>query len=197
MVSCWAAAIGPECEPLWETRRPEEPLLATDLLLSHRQGPPGHGSVMFRKSAYDRVGGYRREFYFAQDSDLWLRLAEIGEIAYEPALLYAYRVTEDCISSQHRKIQNQFGELAHECRQARRAQRPEVAVLAKAALLRPASVPRRKVDRAAGAYFIACCLLARRDPRARKYFRKTLLRCPWKLKAWTALVPAWMLTRSS
>ena len=41
-------------------------------------GPAIHGSVMMRRSAYERAGGYRSMFYFAQDIDLWSRMVEIG-----------------------------------------------------------------------------------------------------------------------
>lgn len=48
-----------------------------------------HGEVMFRRSIYDIVGGYREYFYFAQDYDLWTRMAyycdffSIDEILYK------------------------------------------------------------------------------------------------------------------
>jgi hypothetical protein len=45
----------------------------------------------------------------------------------------------------------------------------------------------------AGAYFIGRCLLARRDPRARLYFRKVLARRPWSLKAWLSLLHSFAL----
>ena len=33
-----------------------------------------HGEVMFRKSTYEKAGGYRPQFTFCQDYDLWLRM---------------------------------------------------------------------------------------------------------------------------
>jgi glycosyltransferase involved in cell wall biosynthesis len=188
MVSCWATALGPGGEVLWEMRRTEEPAAATDLLLNRWEGPPHHGSVMFRRSSYVRAGGYREEFYFSQDSDLWLRLGELGGIAYEQAFLYTFRVGESSISSAWRAVQHELGALAHECQAARRAGKSEAELLRRTAALRPGLVPRAKPDPAAGAYFIGRCLLARRDPRARRYFRRVLARRPWALKAWVSLV---------
>ena len=52
---------------------------------------PHHGSVMFRRSAYEAVGGYRPEFYYGQDWDLWYRLAETGDFLVLPQVLYNAR----------------------------------------------------------------------------------------------------------
>ena len=41
---------------------------------------PHHGSAMFRREAYVAAGGYRKAFRFAQDLDLWIRMARLGEI---------------------------------------------------------------------------------------------------------------------
>ncbi len=116
MVSSWATAQGPGDEVLWELRRADEPALATERLLNHGEGPSHHGSVLFRKASYERAGGYRAEFYFAQDSDLWLRLGSVGLLAYEQAILYSFRVSENSISSSYRTVQHQLGDLAKECR---------------------------------------------------------------------------------
>ena len=47
-----------------------------------------HGEVMFRKAAYDKVGGYREQFKFSQDSDLWLRMIREGRFHTVPEVLY-------------------------------------------------------------------------------------------------------------
>ena len=192
MVSCWAAALGPEGEVLWELCRAADPAVTTERLLNHREGPAAHGSVMFRKSSYDRVGGYRTEFYYAQDSDLWLRLGEVGGFAVTQRFLYRFRMSENCISSRSRTVQHQLGALAHECQAARRAGKPEDEFLRQAAALRPGLVRADDADPTAGAYFIGRCLLLRRDRRARRYFRKVLSRNPWSLKAWHSLLHSWL-----
>jgi len=50
--------------------------------------PFGHGEVMYRKSLYQKVGGYREFFRFAQDHDLWLRMAEHCNMALIQEVLY-------------------------------------------------------------------------------------------------------------
>jgi glycosyltransferase involved in cell wall biosynthesis len=191
MVSCWAKALGPENELLWELCRTTEPAAATERLLHHYEGPPHHGSVMFRKSCYERVGGYRAEFYFAQDSDLWLRLGEVGRLAYEQAFLYTFRIGESSISSTWRTVQHELGELAHACQAARRLGKSETEWLQRAAALRPGLVPRAKPDPAAGAYFIGRCLLARNNPQARRYLWEVVRQQPWKLGAWMGLLSSY------
>lgn len=47
-----------------------------------------HGEVMFRYSAYNRAGGYRRFFKYAQDKDLWLRMIEFSKLAKVDSILY-------------------------------------------------------------------------------------------------------------
>jgi glycosyltransferase involved in cell wall biosynthesis len=46
-----------------------------------RGNPFVHSSVMFRRSAFAAVGGYRADFPLNEDYDLWLRLAGTGSLA--------------------------------------------------------------------------------------------------------------------
>jgi glycosyltransferase involved in cell wall biosynthesis len=53
--------------------------------------PCPHGSIAFRRKAFDEVGGYREECQGWEDLDLVERLAEVGRILVLPCALYAYR----------------------------------------------------------------------------------------------------------
>lgn len=53
--------------------------------------PFPHGSVMFRRQAFDEVGGYDEECVSGEDHDLFLRMAERGRVAVLPEALYRYR----------------------------------------------------------------------------------------------------------
>jgi glycosyltransferase involved in cell wall biosynthesis len=64
-----------------------------------------HPSVMMRTSAVAQIGGYRPEFVWAEDYDLFLRLAEIGKLANLPQVLLQYRVHVSEVTSQHREAQ--------------------------------------------------------------------------------------------
>jgi len=188
--SSWTRYIGPEGELIEEVTRPIDPGAATCDLLNRRMGPPAHGSVMFRKDAYARVGGYRKEFYYGQDSDLWLRLAERGLVAYVPKFLYAFRLRPDSISSANRDLQRQFGDIGRLCLAARHRGEPEAALLAAAAELRDHVVsggevrPGHHRRLAAGYYFIGAGLAARRDPRAAAYLWQAARTNPLHWRAW-------------
>lgn len=51
--------------------------------------PLGQGGTMYRREVYEAAGGYRNFFKFAQDHDLWLRMAEIADWAILPKTLYS------------------------------------------------------------------------------------------------------------
>lgn len=57
-----------------------------------------HGSVMMRKSCLKVLGGYHEEFRFAQDYDLFLRIAGKYKTANLPEPLYYYRMHAKSIS---------------------------------------------------------------------------------------------------
>jgi glycosyltransferase involved in cell wall biosynthesis len=58
-----------------------------------------HGSLMVRKEALLKVGGYRLFFVYAQDYDLTLRLQEQGKVANLAGPLYALRYSNETISA--------------------------------------------------------------------------------------------------
>ena len=57
-----------------------------------------HGSLMVRKEALLKVGGYRPFFVYAQDYDLTLRLQEQGKVANLAEPLYSLRYSNETIS---------------------------------------------------------------------------------------------------
>lgn len=86
-----------------------------------------HGEVMFRREAYERVGGYRELFYYSQDTDLWRRMEEMGKLGHLDEVLYERRIFEDGVEGNPRKLVAQavFGNLARLSAQARREGRPD------------------------------------------------------------------------
>ncbi|MGR5261102.1 glycosyltransferase family 2 protein [Vibrio astriarenae] len=73
-----------------------------------------HGEVMYRKSTFDKVGGYRNLFRFSQDYDLWLRFANIGHLANIPDTLYERYVVANGVSGSisKRLIQSRLASIA-------------------------------------------------------------------------------------
>ncbi|MCQ6265563.1 glycosyltransferase [Fictibacillus sp. WQ 8-8] len=57
-----------------------------------------HGSVMFSKSVFDKLGGYNPAYRIAYDYDLWMRMLEILPIHKLPKVLYEYRIHPDSLS---------------------------------------------------------------------------------------------------
>lgn len=153
-------------------------------------GPTSHGSVMMRKDAYERVGGYRAEFYFGQDWDLWYRLAAIGRFAVVQRVLYTMRVTPGSISTSAKTVQEKLARLSFAAMRARAAGEDESPILARAAAIRPPFRQRRTVQ-ADGLYFIGEMLRRRGDPAAARYLRGAIAARPWMLRAWIR----WMQTR--
>jgi glycosyltransferase involved in cell wall biosynthesis len=68
--------------------------------------PFGHGSVMLRKDAVQKAGGYRAEFDAGEDYDLWHRISENWEICQIPKVLYLWRVNPNSISHVKQVVQN-------------------------------------------------------------------------------------------
>jgi glycosyltransferase involved in cell wall biosynthesis len=199
LVSCFADYIGPENEYLSTVTRPKDPFEATRCLLDERMGPPAHGTVMFRKAIYEQVGGYRRPFYYAQDSDLWMRMAEVSQIAYVQESGYQFRWHGDSITGTGRALQEEFGRLGQECRKARRQGTSEAYLLAEVDRLRTTTIAQRQSSSPSAAertvkhsqlamnYFIGTQLVRNKDVRARAYLQSVLRERPWHWKAWIRL----------
>jgi glycosyltransferase involved in cell wall biosynthesis len=60
-----------------------------------------HPTVMIRRSIFNLVGGYRKAFEYAEDYDLWLRVAEQCKVANLPDVLVQYRLHRDQVSFRH------------------------------------------------------------------------------------------------
>lgn len=73
-----------------------------------------HGSVVFRKSCTDQVGPYRESFRYAQDYDLWLRIADRFGLGNIPEPLYKWRLTFDSISVKKITEQKNYAIFAQE-----------------------------------------------------------------------------------
>jgi glycosyltransferase involved in cell wall biosynthesis len=192
MVSCFVDYTGPNGEFLFTQHRPLETEEATDRLLNHREGPPAHGSVMFRRSTYMRVGGYRPEFYYAQDADLWLRIAEIASVAYIGQSLYTFARGTESISGKHRNHQKQLGDIGQLCRQARNKGEPETKLIEQAARIsatarNEASNSGSRQAKSSVLYLIGSQLLRNGDINSRSYFLDAIREYPLNIRAWARL----------
>jgi hypothetical protein len=87
--------------------------------------PLCHSSVMMRREAVRRVGGYRPAFRHCEDYDLWLRLSEITRLGNLPDRLLLYRRSPSQISSRHVVSQQTGAVVARLARRERLAGRPD------------------------------------------------------------------------
>ena len=71
--------------------RPLRPYDFSRLVRSRYSAPFPHASIMFRRDAFDRIGGYRASCEYWEDLDLYLRMADIGRIGVLAESLLAYR----------------------------------------------------------------------------------------------------------
>ena len=123
MTSCGTRFMGPEGEVLFEIVKQGDELQRglEQLKLSRVRGPSHHGSVLFRRAVYQAVGGYRQEFWVAQDLDLWMRLAEIGLCIATSEVFYQARLTRGAISHIHRREQRRVASTILRCAAIRRS----------------------------------------------------------------------------
>lgn len=71
-----------------------------------------HGSVMFRRDAYERAGGYDERFRCAQDYELWLRMRHLGQLQILNAKLYKWRLIDTSVSARKKELQVAYTLLA-------------------------------------------------------------------------------------
>jgi hypothetical protein len=147
------------------------------------QGPPHHGSVMFRRDAYEAVGGYRPAFYVAQDIDLWLRLVEVGRHISLGKVLYRAHASPASISFCRRPSQLAATGLAVEARNCRMRDEPEGQVLEEA--WRVTRQPARSTRRSGADYhyFVAGCQRQSLPARARRHYFQALATNPLHWRA--------------
>jgi glycosyltransferase involved in cell wall biosynthesis len=103
------------------------PIEHEDIDRRHIQGYSGgiaHVTAMIRTRVLREGGGYNDDFKYAQDTDLWLRLAEVGQLANIPEVLQHYRVAPQSISSAKRAEQIAFSQEAVRRARARRGLPP-------------------------------------------------------------------------
>jgi glycosyltransferase involved in cell wall biosynthesis len=192
-VSCWTEVCGPEMEFLSYSKGtgravPPAHIISTTAKHGVIDGPSCHGSVMFRRDRYVEAGGYRREFYFGQDWDLWYRLGKVGKFQMIEQILFRICVTPDSLSGRYRTKQREISKLSHAMLLRRERGESEGDLLRLARAIHPArNAPMTDAMKAAGLYFIGEQLRRNGDLRAEAYLRDAIKICPTMLKAWIRL----------
>jgi len=197
LVSCWTRYMGPADEELWMEIREDTPAQATARLRANSReelrGISSHSSAMFRRADYVQAGGYRSQFWLAQDLDLWTRLTDFGQVAFVPDCLCEYRFEPHAISGRYARKQAALTDLIIRMRKRRAAGIEEASLLEQAAGI--CLDAKEHVSRSAsnGLYFLGKVLMDRGDCRGMAYLRQVLAHDPFHLRVrcwlgWYALV---------
>jgi glycosyltransferase involved in cell wall biosynthesis len=192
MTACGTLFVDPEGQPLYEVRQYghelHDRLRATSL--DRIAGPSRHGAVMFRKSAYERVGGYRGAFRVAQDLDLWCRMAEIGTCLATPDVFYVTRISAGSITYFNLQQQVRATQAILRCAEARREGRDEAKILEDVETIAAPSQGwlSERMRKSAHFYFLGSVLRTTKPRRAYSYFCQALAWWPLHARAWLGLL---------
>ena len=196
LLSCATRFSTVEGDLLFEEIRTESPADATARLRSDNlrslRGVTSHPAILMRRSEYEQVGGYRSEFYFAQDVDLWMRLTDHGQLAFTSDVLYEATISPSGISGKHSRQQRRLAELAIALRKQREAGSSEKELLIRASCIRPESDAfgrlGERIRLARGECFVAILLAAKKNPRAWSHYRNAFALNPFSPRVWRHVI---------
>ncbi|HEY3024698.1 MAG TPA: glycosyltransferase family A protein [Pyrinomonadaceae bacterium] len=87
--------VGTLCEGIDAAGRRVRPRDRWRLVRHSRYIPFPHGSAMFRREAFDAVGGYGERFVAGEDQDLFFKMTSRGLVVTLPDVLYQFRYHSD------------------------------------------------------------------------------------------------------
>ena len=199
LVSCWTDVVGPKGEFLYTLRGTGAASSPINILSPRAQwgvidGPTSHPSAMFRARQYFQCGGYRSEFYYGQDWDLWYRLASLGTFCMLQQTFCLCRVTSGSLSSSWNREQKRFAQVSRNAMLMRERGISDEPLLAEARQMH-ALLKRRmtRQDKAKADYFIGKCLLDNGNEAAFEYLRSAIKQDPLHLRAWLGLARSALL----
>jgi len=131
---------------------------------------------------YQQVGGYRQEFYFTQDCDLWSRMIERSGIRVIDAVLSNAIFSPSGISGHHQAQQTVLVKLVVQGIALRRQGLSDSLILEAAKKIHPAKNIKKKSE-FESIYFIAKVLTDNRSRHAKEYWQRALRLKPWSFKA--------------
>lgn len=202
VVCCATEFVGPEGDFLYVSRGncgTSAPTTIAPVSAESRTfvGPSHHGAVMFRRSAYDRAGGYRAEFLRGQDWDLWYRIGECWKFQMVPDVCYRATIRPSGVSFARRREQEAFAALSFEAWLTRQEGNSDIGILERAANLKETcghAAP-SAMDESRAWYFLGECLRRNGNPRAREYLARAVRSHPANWKAWIRWAQAFLRRR--
>jgi len=88
----------------------EHHLIDDSYMLKYKSFGLLHPTAILRRLSMLQINGYRNEFTYAEDNDLFLRLAEIGQLSNIIEVLFRYRIHPVNTKYTKRDIQRKSGE---------------------------------------------------------------------------------------
>ncbi|MDB5298873.1 MAG: glycosyl transferase family 2 [Phycisphaerales bacterium] len=147
----------------------------------NRGWPVVHPSIMMRRDAVEKIGGYREEYKWLEDTDLFLRLAEVGKLANLPDTLLRYRLHFQSICHTHNDEQGPLKLRLYEETRRRRGMKLEQDA-------RP--MPAVKSDGEQHRLWAWWALGAGNVATARKHAFKTFRKAPLSFESWRVMACA-------
>jgi glycosyltransferase involved in cell wall biosynthesis len=84
-------AVGTLCDGIDAEGRRTRPRDRWRILRRSNYIPFPHGSAMFRRSAFEAIGGYRDNFIAGEDQDFFFRMRSVGRVVTLSDVLYHFR----------------------------------------------------------------------------------------------------------
>lgn len=197
-VACHTEFCGPQWELMWMSKGSPDAQQPVSILPDSPQTGltgdiPHHGSVMFRRTGYRQAGGYRCQFYYGQDWDLWYRLAEQGTYGVVSETLYRARIFPQGISMVAKKAQDVSAACslgAFIARQTNLDEQPWLDRAQQAGGGRYQLQPGGKLCQSLepGLYFIGEALRRRKNRGCRNYFYQAIRNDPFKVRSYVRLL---------
>lgn len=180
--------IGPAGEFLGEIIRDQSPEQITATLHGSGEGI-SHTVATYRSEAYRAVGGYRQQFRFAQDTDLWYRMTRLGKLAELPEVLFEWGVDIDGISSTSHDRQHRLAVCARESYECLDRGGDDGEILRRAESISWGDLPTNgsvslRAALARAEFFIGSQLYVLGDHRCRAYLIRAIQQRPFWIRPW-------------
>jgi len=101
--------VGPDLMPIQDEPKPLDHETIDAQTLAGSGASIRQPVALFRTDAIRHIGGYRDECFTHEETDLYLRLAEIGRLANLPDVLLLYRLRLGSINRTQGALQTQYG----------------------------------------------------------------------------------------
>lgn len=172
----------------WPIRTNDLPIDHNTIDTRHMEMPPicsmAQPAVMVRRTAMEQIGGYHHDYPYAEDVDMYLRLAEIGKLANLEDVVLKYRLHPKSVGHAFRKVQLESAIRAGHHARARRGLPPYDDPIDTAAFV---------VEEAGGGSLQRWgwwALAGGHPASSRRFARKALMQNPLKKENWRLAVCA-------